>query len=124
MFSFLRASRSGSAHVERIDPKEAVRRAMSGEVVLLDVRDANELRATGRAAGAVHVPMMALRMKCDPSSPECLPEFKTGKPIVVYCATGARSQGAGQMLLTMGHGPVFNLGGLMHWQAAGGAITR
>lgn len=124
MFNFLRPSGATGARVERIDPKNAVARALAGEITVIDVRDGSELRASGRAAGALHVPLMALRMKCDPSSPECLPQLKTDKPVAIYCATGARSQGAGQMLLQMGYTTVYNLGGLYDWHAGGGKIER
>jgi len=70
------------------------------------------------------VPLAALRMKCDPSSPECLKEFKQGKPIGIYCASGARSSGAGQMLLQLGHTQVYNLGGFYEWQSSGGKVVR
>ncbi|MDV7269602.1 rhodanese-like domain-containing protein [Thioclava sp. A2] len=120
MFNFLRPS---GASVQRINPKDAVERHAKGELLVIDVRDAMELRQ-GKAAGALHVPLMALKMKCDPSSPECLPELSVDKPIALYCASGARSQGAGQMLMQMGYKEVYNLGGLMHWYQAGGAIER
>ena len=122
MLNFLRPS--GGARVERINPKDAIAKLAAGEVTVIDVRDAMELRASGKAKGALHVPLMALKMKCDPSSPECLPELSVGKPIVVYCASGARSQGAGQMLVQMGYQHVYNLGGLYDWHAAGGAVER
>ena len=126
MFNFLRPSGPGGARVERMDARDAVAKAGAGEIVLIDVRDANELRASGKAKGALHVPLMSFKMKCDPSSPECLPELKAaqgaGKPVVLYCASGARSQSAGQMLVQLGYAPVFNIGGLYDWHAAGGAL--
>ncbi|MDF2142694.1 rhodanese-like domain-containing protein [Paenirhodobacter sp. CAU 1674] len=124
MFNFLRPSAPGGARVERINPKDAVAKVAAGEITLIDVRDGMELRASGKAAGALHVPLMALKMKCDPASPECLKDLSLDKPVAVYCASGARSQGAGQMLLQMGYKTVYNLGGLYDWHAAGGAIER
>lgn len=121
MLGFLR--RSGPP-VERLAAREAVARAAAGELVLIDVRDGAELRATGRAAGALHVPLAALRMKCDPASPEFLPELATGRPVALYCASGARSRMAAQVLAQLGFRQVYNLGGLGDWQAAGGAISR
>ncbi|WP_417242461.1 rhodanese-like domain-containing protein [Celeribacter sp.] len=96
----------------------------SGEIVLVDVRDAMELRGSGKAKGAINVPLMALQMKTNPSSPECLPEFKQGKRIVLYCASGARSSGAARMLRQFGHESVDNLGGLRDWANGGGEIVR
>lgn len=124
MFNFLRPSGNGHGKVERIDPREAVAKVAKGEIVLIDVRDGMELRASGKAKGALHVPLMALKTKCDPSSPECLKELSVDKPVALYCASGARSQGAAQMLAAMGYQHVFNLGGLYDWHAAGGQVVR
>jgi rhodanese-related sulfurtransferase len=108
----------------RLSAADAVARAKAGELTLIDVRDTGELAASGRAEGALHVPLMLLRMKCDPASPECLAELSTDRPVALYCATGARSQMATQMLAAMGYREVHNIGGLYDWRAAGGAITR
>ena len=108
----------------RLTAAEAVSRVKAGDLTLIDVRDQGELAATGRAQGALHVPLMVLRMKCDPSSPECLPELPTDKPVAVYCASGGRSQMAAQVLISLGYREVHNIGGLFDWQAAGGAISR
>jgi len=124
MFGFLRPGGSSGARVERMAARDAIAKVNAGEMVLIDVREAMELRSTGRAQGALHVPLAALRMKCDPSSPECLKEFKQGKPIGIYCASGARSSGAGQMLLQLGHTQVYNLGGFYEWQSSGGKVVR
>lgn len=124
MFNFLRSDSPGGARVERMSARDAIAKVAAGDLVLLDVRDGSELRSTGRAAGALHVPLMALRMKCDPASPECLKQLKTDKPVAVYCASGARSSGAAQMLVRLGYQTVYNIGGLYEWHAAGGKIER
>ncbi|WP_347313245.1 rhodanese-like domain-containing protein [Defluviimonas sp. SAOS-178_SWC] len=116
MLSFLKPSAA------RFSAAEAVAKVEAGEMVLIDVRDRTELAASGRAAGALHVPLMMLKMKCDPSSPECLAELSEGKPLAVYCASGGRSQMAAQMLNAMGHREVHNIGGFYDWHAAGGAV--
>lgn len=118
MLSFLKPS------APRLSAAEAVARVSAGELILVDVRDGNELAASGRAEGALHVPLMLLKMKCDPSSPEFLTELSLDKPMALYCASGARSQMAVQMLSAMGYREVHNIGGLHDWRAAGGAIAR
>ena len=123
MLNFLRPSGPG-ARVQPIRPAEAVARVASGEITLIDVREGAELAASGKAAGALHVPLMALRMKCDPASPECLPQLARDKPVALYCSAGGRSAGAARMLAQMGYKTVYNLGGLGDWQAGGGMIDR
>ena len=124
MFNFLRSAASGGARVQKIDRREAVAKAAAGEIVLIDVRDGMELRASGTAKGALHVPLAAVKMKCDPSSPECLKELSVDKPVVLFCAMGGRSAGAAQMLVEMGYKEVYNLGGFNDWVAGGGAVVR
>lgn len=119
MFSFLR--RPAEA---RPDPRELVRMAESGEAIVIDIREAGEVRMTGKAACALHVPMAVLRTKCDPACDECAPELKSDLPVILYCTSGARASMAARMLKRLGHKQVWNLGGLSHWQAAGGKITR
>ena len=121
MLNFLRPF---GARAERIDPRDAVAKAKAGELVVIDVRDSMEVKASGQARGGLHVPLMSLKMKCDPASPERLPELDLSKPVAIYCASGARSAGAAQMLSQMGYQQVFNLGGLYDWHAAGGEVTR
>lgn len=121
MLSFLRP---GASSVARITAREAIARAATGDLIVIDVRDGSEVAASGKAKGALHVPLAALRMRCDPNSPECLAELSLDTPVALYCASGARSQMAAQMLAQMGYGQVYNIGGLHDWHAAGGAITR
>ncbi|MCT4559396.1 MAG: rhodanese-like domain-containing protein [Pelagimonas sp.] len=102
---------------------EAVNRAAKHEIIVIDIREPGEVQASGKAKGALAIPSAALRMKADPTSPECLPELKSGKPIAVYCASGARSAMAKGMLKRMGH-EVHNIGGLGHWVRAGGEIGK
>jgi rhodanese-related sulfurtransferase len=103
----------------------AVKTGLStGSTVLIDVRDPNEVAHTGIAKGALNIPLATLAMRANPSSPDCAAELKSGKNIVLYCASGARSAGAARMLLKMGHRNVQNLGSLRDWATEGGEIAR
>lgn len=120
MFSFLKSS---GPKVERIDPAEAVTRCRKGEMVVIDVRDINELKASGLAKGAIHIPMMLIATKADPKSGECDKRLKLDKPVALYCASGARSNAAAKQLLAMGYERVYNIGGLGDWRAGGGVVN-
>ncbi|MEM5477076.1 rhodanese-like domain-containing protein [Pacificibacter sp. AS14] len=96
----------------------------SGTTILIDVRDPSEVAQSGIAKGAVNIPLAALAMRANPSSPECDSDLKLGKKIVLYCASGARSAGAARMLTQMGHRDVQNLGSLTDWTLDGGDIHR
>ncbi|MFT5743744.1 MAG: rhodanese-related sulfurtransferase [Paracoccaceae bacterium] len=102
---------------------DAVAQVSDGTLTLIDIRDPSEAAMTGRAKGAVAIPLVALRMQADPASPECHISLKTDQPIALYCASGARSGMAVQMMRQMGYENVTNLGGLHHWSAAGGEVV-
>lgn len=121
MFSFLKAS--SGPRVERIAGADAVARAQKGELIVIDVRDINELRASGKAKGALHIPLMLLKAKADPASNELMKGLSVDKPVALYCASGARSQAAGNMMLQMGYKEVYNIGGLGDWKAGGGLVN-
>ncbi|MCT8328597.1 rhodanese-like domain-containing protein [Albidovulum sediminis] len=120
MLSFHRPDRDPA----RIDPRDAVRRAGDGTLVLIDVREAAEVSATGRARGALHIPLALVKLRCDPGAPDCPPALGRERAVALYCASGGRSQMAAQALRDLGYAEVYNIGGLGDWIAAGGAVER
>lgn len=118
MFGFLRSS------VARIAPQEAVQRHARGDLTVIDVRDISELRATGTAAGGLHVPLMRLAMAADPRHPDHLPELDPARPVALFCAAGGRSHAGCELLTKLGYGEVYNLGGFGDWCAGGGKVKR
>ena len=95
------------------------------DVVFVDVREGAELATQGKIPGAVHAPRGHLEFYADPSAPYHKPELASGKRLVVYCASGARSALAAKTLKDMGIANVANmLGGFSAWQQNGGEIER
>jgi len=123
-FGFANPFRGAQPAVRPLPAQEAVAKAARGEITLIDVRDHTEIAQTGKAKGAINIPLFMLNTKADPRHPEFHPDLSTDKPVAVYCASGARSQMAGQALVQFGFSEVYNLGGLFHWQAAGGLVER
>lgn len=103
---------------------EIVSKAEAGEMTIIDVRDANELAQTGKAKGAVHIPLSVLQFRTDPKNPDFHPELNTDKPVALYCASGARSGMAAQVMAQMGFSNVSNLVNLNNWVAGGGEVVR
>lgn len=117
MFSFLRPGQAAS----RPDMPQMIRQVAEGKLLLLDVREIAEARASGLAEGARIVPLSLLPLKADPRRPGC--ELLQGLPVAVYCASGARSASAVQVLNRLGYDQVTNLGGLRDWAAGGGKVV-
>jgi rhodanese-related sulfurtransferase len=117
MLNLLRSAPAPSA-------TDIVARVNAGQTVLVDIRDPSEIRATGKAAGALAIPLSILRLKADPQSPDHDSRLNPEAHIALYCASGARAAMACNMMKELGFRHVTNLGGLSDWQRAGGAITR
>jgi rhodanese-related sulfurtransferase len=114
-----------NARVETLSVAEAKPLLGSDDVVFIDVRDGAELARNGKIPGAVHAPRAFLEFHADPASPSHKPELASGKRLVVYCGSGARSALAARTLRDMGLERVANLlGGFTAWQQEGGAIER
>ena len=109
--------------VERIDIATAQEK-VAGGAVLLDVRDSNELAATGKAEGALHISRGMLEFLADPAMPTHAPELSLDRPVVLYCVSGGRAALAGKLLKDMGYAEVYNIGGLKDWAEAGGPVDR
>jgi rhodanese-related sulfurtransferase len=83
------------------------------------VREPAEIAMTGIVPGALTIPMGEFADKADPASADHDPALQPDKPIILYCASGKRSEAAGKYLLSLGYSKVFNLGGLKDWENAG-----
>jgi rhodanese-related sulfurtransferase len=115
---------AANAAVPRIAPQEARALLEKGEAVAVDVRDAAELAASGKVAGAVHVPRGMLEFRADPGVPSHDKALRQDKTVIVYCASGGRSALAGKTLLEMGYKDVRNLGGFKDWAEAGLPVEK
>ncbi|MDR3080677.1 MAG: rhodanese-like domain-containing protein [Streptomyces sp.] len=98
----------------RVTVDEAHRRTHGADApaVLLDVREQGEWDA-GHAPGAVHVPLSRL------TAGAALPSAAQGRPLVVICRSGNRSQQAAELLGGRGVEAVDVRGGMNTWAAAG-----
>lgn len=110
------------AEIPRITPQQAQEMMQRG-ALLLDVRDAPELLASGSAVGAHHVPRGMLEFRADPESPLHDPALDRGRAIITHCAAGPRAALAAQTLKTLGYGEVYTIGGFKDWKDAGLPVT-
>jgi rhodanese-related sulfurtransferase len=115
---------AANAAVPKITPAQAREMMAKGNVLVVDVRDAAEVEATGKIAGAVNVSRGLLEFRADPDAPTHDKNFAREKPVIVYCASGGRSALSGRVLKDMGYGEVYNLGAFKDWVASGGAVDK
>ena len=108
--------------IENLDPDTVESELASGEVILVDIRDAPELEANGRIPGSIHVPRGMLEFRADPSTPYHQEPLDPAKRVILHCASGGRSALAAATLKQMGYEQVAHLdGGFNAWKEAGKA---
>lgn len=110
--------------IENLTPLEVKNELSSKDVLLIDIRESEELKQNGRIDGALHSPRGMLEFYADPSSPYFKPEFANNRKIILQCASGGRSALAAKTLKQMGYSNVAHLdGGLKAWKEAGLPVT-
>jgi rhodanese-related sulfurtransferase len=115
---------AANAAVPKITPDEAKAKMARRDVLVVDVRDAPEVQASGKVAGAVNVSRGMLEFRADPDSPYHDKNFAKDKTVLVYCASGGRSALSGKVLKDMGYTNVYNMGGFKDWAENGGAVEK
>jgi molybdopterin/thiamine biosynthesis adenylyltransferase/rhodanese-related sulfurtransferase len=105
--------------VPEVTVEEVAERRQRGEdVILLDVREKDEVR-TGYINGAISVPRGFLEMQVTGQIPD------RDQDVVVYCAGGVRSLLAGRVMREMGYQNVSSMaGGITQWKDAEHSIVR
>ncbi|MCL4290808.1 MAG: molybdopterin-synthase adenylyltransferase MoeB [Thermoleophilia bacterium] len=114
MTSYRELLQQVKAEIEEIDAPDALALLGSDEPpLLLDVRERDEWEE-GHLPRAVHVPRGSLESRIEQAVPD------RDRPIVVYCAVGARSAFAARALGELGYGSVVSLaGGFTEWKRSG-----
>ena len=109
---------AANAVVPKITADQASDMIKNGKTLVLDVRDAPEVAASGKVAGALHVSRGMLEFRADPESPYHDKNFDKDKAVILYCASGGRAALAGKLLKDMGYDKVYNVGGFKDWTGA------
>jgi rhodanese-related sulfurtransferase len=109
---------AANAAVPKITSEQAADMIKNGNTLVVDVRDAPEVAASGKIAGAVNVSRGMLEFRADPESSYHDKNFDKGKTVILYCASGGRSALAGKLLKDMGYDKVYNVGGFKDWTGA------
>ena len=98
--------------LKAVDPVQATQLSNRENAIFLDIRDDGEYGG-GHIPEAIHIPIRQL--------PDRIAELNKHKdcPVIAYCRSGNRSNGAGSVLKKHGFENVYNLsGGIAAWQKA------
>jgi rhodanese-related sulfurtransferase len=106
--------------IENLEVEDVKRELVENkELLLLDLREVQELVDKGTIPGSKHVPRGMLEFWADPASPYARDFFGEHKRIIVFCARGGRSVYAVKALQDMGYNNVAQLSsGFGGWLAA------
>lgn len=107
--------------IEVVSPDVLVHElATRHDLVLIDVREEDEITLHGSIRGSVWAPRGMIEFWADPLSPDHRDEFARDRRLVLYCANGNRSALAAETLARLGYRNVAQLdGGLRAWRRAG-----
>jgi rhodanese-related sulfurtransferase len=115
---------AANAAVPKITPVQAAELIGNGNALVVDVRDASEVAASGKVAGALHVSRGMLEFRADPDSPAHDKNFAKDKTVILYCGSGGRAALAGKLLKDLGYDQVYNAGAFKDWAESGAAVDR
>jgi len=115
---------AANAVIPAVTAAEAASLVANSGAVLVDVRDGTEVKASGKAQGALAIPRGSLESRADPESGMHNAALRRDRPVILYCAGGGRAALAGKTLRDMGYADVRNLGGFKDWVAGGGAVEQ
>ncbi len=99
--------------------------AENEDLLLVDIREIQEVVDRGTIPGATHVPRGMLEFWADPASPYARGYFAEDRRTVLFCAGGLRSVYATKALQEMGFTNVASLtGGFDAWTRAGRPVQE
>jgi len=115
-------SRSGVGESARLDPVEAHRQALSGDILIVDIRRPDEWQRTGLGQGAVPIDM---RRKDFVDALLTEQMKRGGLPVALICARGVRSRRVAFALAQANVGPIIDVPeGMLGSRAGPGWLKR
>ncbi|WP_029520377.1 rhodanese-like domain-containing protein [Persephonella sp. IF05-L8] len=106
------------ANFENLEPKEAYQllQKEKGKIVLLDVRNPEEIKTDGKIPGSILIPLGTLAQNID--------KLDKNKKIMVYCHSGMRSVSAARLLSSVGFKVLNIKGGILSWKSEGLPVEK
>jgi rhodanese-related sulfurtransferase len=111
--------------IENLTVDQVAEERADPDVVLVDIRESEEIAQHGRIPGAVHLPRGMLEFYADPTSSYHREELSPEKRVILHCAAGGRSALAARTLQEMGYTNVAHLeGGFTAWKKEGQPVDE
>jgi rhodanese-related sulfurtransferase len=114
---------AAKGRVENLSVEQVAAEIASGDSLVIDVREPEELASSGKIPGSVNIPRGMLEFRADPSSAYHQEPLEPSRRLILHCASGGRSALAAATLQEMGYTSVAHLeGGFTAWKEAGQPI--
>jgi rhodanese-related sulfurtransferase len=122
--SFGQMVAEAKAEVPGLSPQDAqARMQQNPKAVVIDVRQAEDVKETGIIPGALNVPLGVLAIKADQDLPAAITDARLqdrDQEVIVTCAAGGQASLGAKTLKDMGFTNVSYVdGGTRGWKAAG-----
>lgn len=113
------------ARITNLSPDDVFLALQNGTSVVVDIREKEEVIATGTMPGAIHIPRGVLEFAVDPGSPTYLAKLTPKTSLILACEDGQRSALATETLKSLGFSNVAHLrGGFREWVRQGLPVHR
>lgn len=111
--------------IENLSPAAVAAEIRRTEVLLVDLREREEVDSQGTIPGAIHAPRGMLEFYADPSTPFHREQFDPRTRTILYCSWGGRSALACKTLKELGYHDAAHLdGGFKAWLGAGNSVGQ
>ena len=127
--TFMQMAKAAMAEVQKVTPADVeLRLRRKEDTLVVDVRDAEETRATGMIPGSINISLGMLAVRADQQLPEIFRDPRLqdrNQSVVTTCSYGPNGARAAKELKDMGFTDVHYLeGGVKAWKDAGHALER
>lgn len=117
--------KAAKQEIENLSPEQAQAEIANGNVIVIDLREPEEVKQNGKIAGSLNAPRGMLEFYADSSLPYHKPEFNKQNRIILYCASSGRSALGTKTLKEMGYDKVAHIeGGMNAWKASGLPVVQ
>lgn len=117
--------KAAKQEIENLSPEQAQAEIVNGNVIVIDLREPEEVKQNGKITGSLNAPRGMLEFYADSSLPYHKPEFNKQNRIILYCASSGRSALGAKTLKEMGYDKVAHIeGGMNAWKASGLPVVQ
>lgn len=110
--------------IRRISAAEAIVEARKPGTLLLDVRSATEIAASGTADGALCIPAFEVGRRMRAEDDADAKAIRNADCVILFCAVGARAEAVAEQLAGFGLADVRVFSAFRDWAMEGGPIRQ